>query len=194
MALFIITLLASIWSFCILLAVVRARNTALWITFWDIVAMGALIAAVATTSNIANYECTAVQNNPQTVYYITPEGQRIPTTNSALVGNPDEEEELWDHPDYCNLIKGAWGLAIANIILFFITAILAAVIWKQNKDRSKETVIVEERAPPTVVREKVYHDDYPRRPRRARRSHGGSRSSRSSRSRSRTYIVDDGLV
>ncbi|TGZ76327.1 hypothetical protein EX30DRAFT_324836, partial [Ascodesmis nigricans] len=141
MALFIITLIASVWAFCILLAVLRARNTALWITFWDLVAMGALIAAVATTANIANYECTAAPTTSETVY-ITPEGQRISRQNIAIL-NDEDDEELWNHPDYCNLLKAAWGLAIANIIMFFVTAILAGVIWKQNKDLQRAVVVEE---------------------------------------------------
>jgi hypothetical protein len=191
LCLFIVTLLASVWAFCILVATQRAGNTSLSIAFTDVIAMAALIAAVATTSNIANYECNTVAVNTQMVY-ITSTGERI-TMDDVAVDNRDRSktDDIWDHPDYCNLIKGAWGLAIANIIMFFITAILSVVICRQN-DELKEAFIVEQRAPPPVIREKFYADDYPRRPRRAARSHRSSRSTRS-RPRSQAYIIDDAV-
>jgi len=192
LALFIITILASVWSFCILIATARARNTALWITFWDIVAMAALIAAVATCSNIANYECSAVsQNSQQTIYIV--DGRQVSSNSVQIKQDTDDDDQLWDNPDYCNLIKAAWGLGIANIIMFFITAILAAVIYKQNqKPKDETTIYVDERSPAPIVHEKVYTEDYPRRPRRSHRSSRSSHSHRS-RPRSRTYVVDDGL-
>jgi len=155
--------------------------------------MGALIAAVATTSNIANYECNAVAQNTNQTIYITSDGQRIATfpTNVPV----DNTIDFWDNPDNCTLIKAAWGLAIANIIMFFITAILAVIIYKQNEEEmNKGRIVVVEDAP---VVEKVYTEPagYPERPRQARRSHGRHpRSSRSSRSpRPRSYVYDDGL-
>ena len=36
--LFVVTLLASVWAFCVLVTSIRVRNT-LWISFFDIVAM-----------------------------------------------------------------------------------------------------------------------------------------------------------
>jgi hypothetical protein len=182
MCLFIVTLLAFVWAFCILIAVMRANNTALWIGFWDIVAMGALIAGVAMTSNIANYECTAVsQNSAQTIYY-TADGQRVATRPNTIIN--DSNSNFWDNPNNCNLIKAAWGLAITNIIMFFITAVLAVIIYKNNKEEMKNMVIVDNGRVP--VAEKIY-TEYPERPRRARRSHRSSRSSGRSR-RSSSYI------
>ncbi|KAI5803815.1 hypothetical protein EDC01DRAFT_644937 [Geopyxis carbonaria] len=160
MCLFIVTLLASVWAFCIWIAVMRARNTALWIAFLDIIAMGALIAGVATTSNIANYECNGTSINTRLVYTST--GQPIDINQDIY----ESRNDFWSNPNNCNLIKGAWGLAITNIITFFITAILAVVIYQQNQN-SNETVIVEERIPSS--REKIYVDGYPQRPRRAQR-------------------------
>lgn len=209
LALFIILILSSVWAFCILIATARARNTALWITFWDIVAsmfchlnflpysptmltstVIALIVGVATTANIANYQCNAVKSNQQQTIYIV-DGRQV-SSNSVQQGDNDDDD-IWDQSDYCNLLKAAWGLAIANIIMFFITAILAAVIYKQNqRPREETTIYVDERSPAPVVHEKIYTNDYPRRP---RRSHHSSRSTHSHRSRprSRSYIVDDAV-
>jgi hypothetical protein len=186
-ALFVVTLLASVWSFWILLAVLRARNTALWIAFWDIVAMGALIASVAVTSEIATYECNAVPPNTVNTVYITSDGRRFNGIPADV--DDDDRVDLWDDPDNCNLVKAAWGLAIANIIMFFITAILAVVVYRQNMGEMRNTIV--EDAP---VVEKIYTSPagYPERPRRARRSHRSSRSSRP-RSVSRTYVYNDRL-
>ncbi|KAF8245187.1 hypothetical protein K440DRAFT_587289 [Wilcoxina mikolae CBS 423.85] len=184
MCLFIVTLLASVWAFCILIAVMRANNTALWIVFWDIVAMGALIAGVATTSTIANYECAATsQNVAQTVYY-TADGQRVATRPNTIIN--DSNNDFWDNPDNCNIIKAAWGLAIANIIMFFITAILTVMVYKSNEEEMRNRVIVDDGRVPVV--EKIY-TQYPERPRRARRSHRSSRSSGRPR-RSSSYIYE----
>jgi len=189
LTLFVVTLLASVWAFCILIAVLRAGNTALWIAFWDVVAMGALIAAVAMTSRIANYECNAVVTPAATqTVFITSDGQRITGTpanvnftDNGNNNNNNNNNEFWNNPDNCSLIKAAWGLAIANIIMFFITAILAVVVYKQNEQEMERhrTFIVED----TPSGEKIFVDPaaahYPERPRRAHRSHHPSGSSRS---------------
>jgi hypothetical protein len=164
--LFVILLLCSIWSFCILIAVLRANNTALWIAFWDIVCMGALIAGVAVTSNLANYECGTVVRT----YYYTADGRRL--SDPFVSDQAVQRQQFWDHPGNCNLLKAAWGLAIANIIMFFITALLAISIYKQNEEEMRL-----ERPRSAIVQEKVYME-YPDRPRRAHRSRHASRSDR----------------
>jgi len=167
LCLFIVTLLSSVWAFCILIVVTRARNTALWIAFWDMVAMGILIAGVATTSNIANFECNAVSQN---TIFVTSDGQRLTAENN-------NNKNFWDNPNNCNLIKAAWGLAIANIILFFISAILAVVIYRQNMESFRDRVVVGKRRPRAV------EEVYVQRPRRARTRSSSHRSSRSGRTR-----------
>lgn len=211
--LFVGCLLGSIWAFAVLIVANRARNTALWMTFWDLVAMAVLIAGVAMTANIANVECGNGGQNQQ-VIYLTADGKRVTANeeiNALNNGNDnDSGDAIWRSPDNCNLIKAAWGLAIANIIMFFITAILAGVIWKQNKEADQNTAIIVEEpmGQPTVVREKVYADefnDYPRRPHRSKRGHRdhdrhhrdherhsrrASRSSRSAHRSSRSVPAD----
>jgi hypothetical protein len=167
LCLFIVTLLSSVWAFCILIAVARARNTALWIAFWDLVAVGILIAGVATTSNIANIECNAFSQN---TIFVTSDGQQLTAENTGNGKN------LWDNPNNCNLIRAAWGLTIANIILFFLSAILAVVIYRQNLEGFRERVVVGKR--PRAV-EEVYVE----RPRRARTRSSSHRSSRNGRTR-----------
>jgi len=209
--LFVVTLLASIWSFCILITYLRAKNTALWMTFFDVVAMALLIASVIVISNIANVECVAVEVDRVTTD--TP-----PTTNSDYDNwNPDvkwwntkrlvkriEDDGVYTYRQHCGNIKAAWGLAIANIVLFLITAILTAVIYKGNKDSERpvmrEKIIVEHSPPPVMHTTHpsvvppppppVFQDPYygpPRRHSKGHRSHRSHRSSHGSHSRRSSY-------
>lgn len=201
LCLFIATLLSFAWAFCILVAVLRADNTALWIAFWDVVALGALIAGVATTADIANYQCNAVAVNTTPTVYITSNGERIVLTgpNAAAAAPaasvvPQDQRSLWVNPNNCNLIKAAWGLAIADVVMFFLTAMLAVVIYKQNEDlRRRDVVVVED---DVAGVEKVYLAR-PKRAHRGSRRSSTTRTSRSSRSRARSgsrgYGYDDRL-
>lgn len=134
--------------------------------------MGALIAGVAVTSNLANYECGTVVRT----YYYTADGQRLsdPLGSDQAV----QRQQFWDHPGNCNLLKAAWGLAIANIIMFFITALLAISIYKQNEEEMRLAEFERLGRPRSaIVQEKVYME-YPDRPRRAHRSRHAGRSDR----------------
>jgi len=165
--LFVVALLASVWSFCVLITAMRARNTALWMSFFDICFMAALIAGVVLLSNIANSECVFAR--VASVIYTT-DGQKVWQSG----GNSGDG--IWHNDDNCSLAKAAWGLGITNIILFFITAILAAVVYKQNEEEDN-------------VVEKVYTtraaDPYTRHPRRHRHRHRSPRT--------REYIVEERL-
>lgn len=183
--LFVVALLASVWSFCALATFLRARNTALWMTFLDVVAMVLLIAAVVMLmSNFANVGCIAWRV------------EVIPSQSA-----PDEKWWPWDtqrlltYRKYCGEIKAAWGLAIANIIFFFITAFLTAVIYRQNQlpPVVREEIVVEHSPrlgyshSPVAPPPPVFHEPYygpPRRHSRGHRSHR-SQSHRSHSHRSR---------
>lgn len=219
MVLFVATLLASVWAFCILIAALRAQNTALWIAFWDLVALGGLIAGVATTANTANYACNAVTINtdPMTVFY-TAGGEPITlrpaaspplygvatatattattATTTTIATNATNATnatiatpEFWDDPNNCNLIKGAWGLAIANIVMFFITAMLAIVVYKSFQ---QEVLGQQHFRRHGIVEKYIASADYPQRPRRAKRGSRYSRSSANTR-RSSSYLYTDTL-
>ncbi|KAF8425250.1 hypothetical protein EV426DRAFT_64182 [Tirmania nivea] len=190
--LFIVAILASVWSFCVLVTFLRARNTALWMTFLDLVTMALLIAAVVVLSNIANVYCDA-EGVSQII---------IPQDISSKY-YPSGDERWWStegiytYRQHCGQIKAAWGLAIANIIFFLMTAILTALIYLQNRQRPvvREKVVVEQPsplpvnspppiAPPSPVHQEPYYDS-PRRHssnHQSRRSHSHrSHSHRSSR-------------
>lgn len=127
LCLFIVTLLASIWSFCILITQIRAHNTAPWMAFWDIALMAALIAGVVLLANITTTQCTG---------YLT----QITVTYDRETG-----EEVWRSQDldgnssHCNLAKVAFGFGIVNILLFFISALLSAMIYQRNRQEDEST-------------------------------------------------------
>ncbi|KAI5818052.1 hypothetical protein BZA77DRAFT_386417 [Pyronema omphalodes] len=163
--LFLILLLSSIWSFCILIAVLRAHNTALWITFWDILIVGGLIAGISITSNLANYECGAVIRT----YYYTVDGRRLSDPGFLISDQP--QQQFWDKAGNCALLKAAWGLALVNVLLFFGTALLAWLVYRRNQ----QVVLLV--SPPSEIKEEVFVE-YPDRPRRMHRSSRASRSDR----------------
>lgn len=130
LCLFIVALLASIWAFCVLITHIRARNTALWMVFWDVVFMAALIAGVILLSNITTTQCTGYLTQITVIY------DRV--TGTEVWRSRDVDGSL----RYCSLAKVALALGIVNIILFFISALLSALIYQRN--RQEDEVIVRE--------------------------------------------------
>ncbi|KAH8152629.1 uncharacterized protein LAJ45_03470 [Morchella importuna] len=163
LCLFIVALLASIWAFCVLLTQARARNTAYWMAAGDIILLAALIAGVVLISRITS-RC-----KQQVAYATSGDGTKVyPTTTTVAAGSSDP---VW-HGHNCDLAKAAMGLGIANIVLFFISAILAALVVVQNRREDEE-----------LVREKIYTEATTR---RGSGSVGYVESERSGRSRSRS--------
>ena len=153
--LFVVTLLASVWAFCVLVTSIRARNTALWMSFFDIVAMALLIAAVVVLSDIANADCIDVSWNSSS----SSSGSGSSSSSSYSQGNAWWNTRIMHRRDtnvnvngtftyrqHCAQVKIAWGLAIGGIILFFFTAILAAAIYFQTSPlpTAREKVIVQD--------------------------------------------------
>ncbi|KAI5803580.1 hypothetical protein DFH27DRAFT_460900, partial [Peziza echinospora] len=158
--LFVVCLLASIWAFCILIAVIRAGNTALWITALDILGAALLIASVVVASDIANRgECVTgggvvnMGGSGTTKYYYDENGvwRAYPNDGTGDTTVNLRDGGWWIQGDgRCSKLKAAWGLAIANIVLFFITAILAAVVSREKNVlvARREKVYIEEEAMP----------------------------------------------
>ena len=110
--LFIVTLLASVWSFCILITYLRAKNTALWMHVFDILAMILLIAAVI------------IAPTPDTVNSYTKD-----YTSDFIKRQTIQDSDQDTYRQLYGEIKAALGLAIANIFLFFISAILTLLVY-----------------------------------------------------------------
>jgi len=205
--LFVVTLLASVWAFCILITYLRAKNTALWMTFFDVVAMALLIASVVVISDIANAECVAVEvdrvTNTQTPNNSNTNDNWNPDQkwwNTKRLAKRVEDDGVYTYRQHCGNIRAAWGLAIANIILFLISAILTVVIYKGNQGNQQPVIrekIIVEHSPPPVMHTThpsvvppppppVFQDPYygpPRRHSKDHRSHRSHRSSHGSHSR-----------
>lgn len=141
LCLFTVALLASIWAFCVLITQIRAHNTALWMAFWDVAFMAALIAGVVLLANITTTQCTG---------YLT----QITVTYDRATGS-----EVWRSQDldgdssHCSLAKVALGFGIVNILLFFISAILSAMIYQRNRQEDE-----------SIIREEIYTRDASRPP------------------------------
>ncbi|KAI5838814.1 hypothetical protein DFP73DRAFT_247578 [Morchella snyderi] len=175
LCLFIVALLASIWAFCVVVTQARARNTAFWMTAGDVILLAALIAGVVLIANIISSRCNALQQQ-QIVYTTSADGTKVYTTAAAtpVVGaDSNTVDPVW-HGHNCDLAKAAMGLGIANIILFFISAVLAALVVVQNRKEDEE-----------LVREKIYTASMGGTGRRGSGSVGYVERSERSRSRSR---------
>ena len=194
--LFIVTLLASVWSFCILITYLRAKNTALWMTFFDVVAMTLLIAAVVVLGDIANIQCIVNQvitPTPDTVNSYTqnyiPDDKWWNTRLARFIKRQIiQDSDQYTYRQHCGEIKAAWGLAIANIFLFFISAILTVVIYGQNQQPFvRKKIIIEpplvHPAPSVAAPPPVFQNPYYGPPRRHSRDHS-HHSHRSYRNRS----------
>jgi len=146
--LFIVAILLTVWSFCILITYLRAFNTAMMIVFFDVVGMITLIVGVALLSNEANSECVNVA--AISGYYGT--GGNNDGLTNYLSENSVTKVTGGTYGDYCGMLRGSWGLGIANIVFFFLTAILGAQIADTNEDvivresrHGKRASLVEER-------------------------------------------------
>lgn len=203
--LFIVCILASVWSICVLITVLRARNSALWIALWDLVAMGLLIAGVVAISGIVNYDCTAIRvtSLPSRDYVaVDANGNPLPSRPSVVPNTDDDDAAefstgrdgtvFWSSRNRCGLLRTAWTLAIINILLFFISALLALIIWRQNESEERRVVVNGRRKRngvllnnnPVVV-EKVYVSEPEQAAFRTRRDREESRREREERRRSR---------
>lgn len=202
LCLFIVAVLLTVWSICILITYLRALNVDYTIAFIDFLGMIALIVGVVLLSNAVNGDCINLSaaaayagvSTDQILAYL--QAQQSSTAN--LSGGEQ-------YGKYCGLLKAAWGLGIANIFFFFLTAmsgyqIAAAFQQRMRKRRggSRSRTIVEEEiaVAPVVIqqpamREYVVAADPPRRKGTGKKrssSHrkGGDVERRESRRTSRT--------
>lgn len=149
LCLFVIALLLTVWSFCILVTYLRAFNTAYMIAFLDVAGMIALIVGVALLTNEADAEC--VNLRAVTNYGGFSRGDDGLVT--YLSDNSVTRVTGGNYGDFCGLLRGSWGLGIANIVFFFLTAILGyqiaasaeAVIIRERRHGKRGSTIVEER-------------------------------------------------
>lgn len=180
LCLFIVAILLTVWSFCILITYLQAMNVSYLMAFFDFLGLIALIVAVALLSNVVENECVNIGLI-----------SRIAGTNNVaylqyLQSNSIGQVSGANYDQYCKLIKAAWGLGIANILFFFLTAAQGAQIAQAFAKRSKRVSrtgggggggrrevieVIEPVATPVVIREEG--------PRRKKSKKSKRRSSRS---------------
>lgn len=109
LCLFVVAILATVWALATLFMFTGRRYTELWVSIIDLCFFGVLIAGVVLLAPLAeNTDCV-----------------------QGFAGNGGWGM-TWEKS--CMMYKAAWALGILNIILFFITAVLAAVIWRHGRD------------------------------------------------------------
>ncbi|RPA79326.1 hypothetical protein BJ508DRAFT_415964 [Ascobolus immersus RN42] len=167
-AIFVVAILATTWTISSLIHYARTQWMPVWIPIVDILFMIGLIVGVAILGDVASADCIAWSSEwRQTSWYtetrwsstnpdpnavkIIPR-QTTSTTTSGFTQNSGREDpamipENTDTSDYsqpCNLLKTSWGLAIANIIFFLITACLGFAIWNDCRKRQKRRTVIKE--------------------------------------------------
>jgi len=149
--------------------------------FFDFLGLIALIVSVALLSNVVENECVNIGLISQIA------GANNPAYINYLQGNSIGQVSGANYDQYCKLIKAAWGLAIANILFFFLTAVQGYQIAQAFEKRAKRgsrtgggggggrrevvEVIEPVQATPVIIREEA--------PRRKKSKKSKRRSSRS---------------
>jgi len=123
---FIVAILGTVYCFFTFLIFRQWGFTPLYVAILDLGFFGALIAGVVLLApSVRNTNCV---NFIGSQVFVTSSGQEV-FTAPAVAFN-----------EQCLMLKSAWGLAIANIIMFFLTALAALRIWHYSG-----VVVVEER-------------------------------------------------
>jgi H+/Cl- antiporter ClcA len=116
--LFVVALLASVWAFLTMIVFHRAGWMPLYVAVVDLCFFGVLVGAVVVLAPwVRDTNCISWNG-----FFFNDAGW------SPGVLRTDKE---------CAMLKASWGLGIADIILFFLTAVAAWVIW----DRSGVVVV-----------------------------------------------------
>ncbi|KAH8698102.1 hypothetical protein GQ44DRAFT_633369 [Phaeosphaeriaceae sp. PMI808] len=155
--LFIIAVLGAVWTLGTLFLYARARHSANFVAFIDLLFVGAFIGAVYELRGIAKADCSKWST---TGSYSTDLG--LFTVSGDKFGlNVDRQ---------CAMLKASWVFGIMNIIFFFITCLLAILVHRHHRgDRDR-----------VVVKREVHrsrHGHRSRSPRYSHHSHSHSRRS-----------------
>lgn len=157
LVLFIVSILACAWAIATVVRLGSTRRSALFVAFIDLCFVGALIAGVYYLRGISETDCSNFQAG--SIY--------VNLGPFGYFGRQGGQSWALNINKNCAMLKASWALGIINIILFFITFILALFL-----HRHQQTVVVKE------VRRSRHS---------SRRGHSRSGSRRSS-SRRRYYV------
>ncbi|KAF2867193.1 hypothetical protein BDV95DRAFT_631322 [Massariosphaeria phaeospora] len=121
LVLFIVSVLGAAWAIGTLFLYSRARHSAGFVAFIDLLFMGAFIGAVYALRHIADADCANWASD---------------SNWSANFGDLGITGSRWrlnvNKP--CAMLKAAFALGIMNCIFFFITSILALLVHRHHRD------------------------------------------------------------
>ncbi|KKK27024.1 hypothetical protein ARAM_001146 [Aspergillus rambellii] len=158
LVLFIVSVIAVFWCFDTLIRHSTTKRSAAFVSFVDLLFVGAFIAAVYELRFIAAADCSHWDGGGGPVWVsLGPFGSYGSQTGNPLAGDLDKT---------CRMLKTCFALGIMEVLFFFWTALLALFMSR----RSADVVVVKETT--TTVR---------RRSHSSRRGHSHRRRSSSSR-------------
>ncbi|MCJ1485567.1 hypothetical protein MMC06_005742 [Schaereria dolodes] len=129
LVLFIVTVLASVWALVTLFRRKSVRRSAIFVGFVDLGFVGAFIAGVYLLRFISKANCTNFTSGPVSVTVGT---NGVSGTN----GNSFNTNKT------CAMLKACFAFGIMNCIMFFITALLAWLMHRHERDVVvKETTV-----------------------------------------------------
>ncbi|KAF2856631.1 hypothetical protein T440DRAFT_4574 [Plenodomus tracheiphilus IPT5] len=155
--LFIVSVLGAAWALGTLFLYSRARHSAKFVSFVDILFVGAFIGAVYELRGIADADCTGISRDGQY------------SANLGIFSVTGNRYDL-NVNRQCAMLKASWAFGIMNIIFFFITAILALLVHRHHRNDTDRVVVKRE-----VHRSR--HGHRSRSPRYSHQSHSRSRRS-----------------
>lgn len=129
LVLFIVSVLGAAWAIGTLFLYKRARHSAAFVAFVDLLFVGAFIGAVWCLRAITDADCT---NWDRTRSYNADFG--IVTVSGTYLGVDVNKQ--------CAMLKASFAFGIMNCIFFFLTAIFAALL--HNHYRGDRVVVKRE--------------------------------------------------
>ncbi|ORY19844.1 hypothetical protein BCR34DRAFT_620834 [Clohesyomyces aquaticus] len=128
LVMFIVSVLAAAWAIGTLFLYSRAKHSAKFVAFVDLLFVGAFIGAVYELRGVSNADCTHFERSS----YSGSLGDAI--TISGNVWRPRTNKT-------CAMLKASFAFGIMNCIFFFLTFIFALLVHR-NYEGKREKVVV----------------------------------------------------
>lgn len=124
LVLFIAALIATFWAIISFFQFHRSVALSIIVFVLDMIMFGGLVAGVVVLRKISDADCTDVS---------VPFGMRV-----------GGEQWSWDNGSgwgfsvkrECAMLKASWALGIVGAVLFFISAVLALLIYRRNETKA----------------------------------------------------------
>jgi hypothetical protein len=154
LVLFIVSVLAVVWSIFTLFTYHRSRSNSHFVAFIDLCFVGAFIAGVYYLRFIGNDNCSSLDSTSYTV-------------SLGIFGSANFQTYGVTVDKTCAMLKACWVFGIMNCIFFFFTSVLAAFVG--NRHERKDTY---------VARSETHYSRHGHRRSGSHRSHRSSHSGR----------------